>query len=145
MDILIEEIDGSIWVAALDSTRVVGESPIAESGAIDRPPGMAAAPELGVVAMCFGVRSTDEARPPGSESHVQTAFMLLDRDARVVAEAARIGARVKSFGGCDLAWSGREFLLAHRYLGPPLSADVTEEQVSQIVVQSIRVSAKPAR
>jgi hypothetical protein len=109
---LMVGMDGRVvWVALF---REDGESPpvveIAKSGIVDRRPGIAAAPEIGLAGVCF---ATGRGPAGGSTDHGDgVSFALIDSDGQLAAEPRVLAAGLADIGGCDVAWSGETFLVA---------------------------------
>jgi hypothetical protein len=103
---------------------------------LDRPPAAAAAAERGVIGVCY---PTGDARPPGpagSSNHDNgVAFALLDREGELIGEPRVIATDLENIGGCDVAWSGKEFLVVYWQIDLALNqqAEFTSELFGRLV------------
>jgi hypothetical protein len=130
-DAVLLGIDAAgLWSLELDSPHGAVPHQVAESGVLDRPPAAAAAAERGVIGVCYPTADARSPGPAGSANHDNgVAFALLDREGELIGEPSVIATDLENIGGCDVAWSGKEFLVVYWQidLAPDQHAEFTSE------------------
>jgi hypothetical protein len=110
--LIVLGMDGtSLWTASLaGSDEPPAVTSIASSGVVDRRPAIAAASEIGLAGVCYATGPEPWGGVPGRADGI--AFALIDAEGRLAAEPRVLAADVYDVGGCDIAWSGEDFLVA---------------------------------
>jgi hypothetical protein len=134
--------DGAgLWGAELvpNKLTVTDSNDIAFSVVLDQRPGTASAALLGVIGVCFGLSSSGEPTEAGGADHDSVAFVLVGPDGRAT-EAPIVLQDVGSYGGCDVAWSGDEFLVVYWHIEP--ASFGTDQIYSKIFAQRIATTLR---
>jgi hypothetical protein len=85
--------------------------PLAPTRIVDRAVGVAPAESRGVVGVCY---ATGPGPGGGTlQSGDGVAFMAVDASGRVVQGPMVLAEDISNIGGCDIAWSGEEFVVAY--------------------------------
>jgi hypothetical protein len=104
----------ALWSAVLSGE---GDAPkvnvVATSKVADRRPGAAASVEHDVVGVCYATGPGLQGGAGGSAGRGDgVSFVLVGLDGLPVSEPQVIATDLANIGGCDVAWSGKEFLVA---------------------------------
>ena len=106
-------MDGeALWTAQIDAEREDTRTwSLAPAGVADRRPGVAFAPELGLIGICYATGPGPAGGEYGRRDGV--SFVTVDEQGAPVGEPMVIADWLWNIGGCDVAWSGEAFLLAY--------------------------------
>ncbi|MBI5486435.1 MAG: DUF4215 domain-containing protein [Deltaproteobacteria bacterium] len=112
--VLAAAMDGDavrvVVVDALAGEVASGPFAVASSGIADRRPSLRAVPERGIVGLCY---ETGPGPAGGSDGDDGIAFRVLRPDGALVGAEVTVAAGLRNAGGCDVGWSGTEFVVLY--------------------------------
>ena len=111
-------------VDALAGTVAHGPIIVGSSGIEDRRPHLAAVTERGFLGLCYETGIG----PPGGSGHDGIAFRVIRPDGMPVGAEVVVAAELMNAGGCDVGWSGTEFVVLYWSCGGGAAENVIYAQ-----------------